>query len=103
MPRNVSNSNKVILVVEDDEQVRKLVSAVLAKAGYIVVTAMDATLALRISREYRGKINALVAGIELSADSDEENRSFRADDDQAVAERHCHQHCEAVDRHGSRK
>jgi DNA-binding NtrC family response regulator len=64
MPRNKSNSNKVILVVEDDGQVRKLVSTVLAKAGYIVVTAMDAALALRISREYRGKINALVTGVE---------------------------------------
>jgi DNA-binding NtrC family response regulator len=65
MPGNEGNSNKVILVVEDDEQVRKLVSMVLEKAGYMVVTAKDAALALRISRKYRGKINVLVTDVEL--------------------------------------
>jgi hypothetical protein len=37
------------------------------------------------------------------ADSDEENRSFRADDDQIVAERRCQKYCGAGDRHGSRE
>ena len=38
-----------------------------------------------------------------TADSDEENRSFRADDDQFVAERRCQKYCGASDRHGSRR
>jgi uncharacterized repeat protein (TIGR01451 family) len=37
------------------------------------------------------------------ADSDEENRPFRADVDQAVAKRRCPEHCAPVDRHGSRE
>ena len=40
--------------------------------------------------------------VERLADSDEENRSFRADDDQIVAERRCQKYCGAGDRHGSR-
>jgi DNA-binding NtrC family response regulator len=65
MPRNEGNSNKVILVCEDDEQVRELVSAVLAKAGYMVVTAKDTALALSISRQYQGKIDVLLTDVEL--------------------------------------
>ena len=37
------------------------------------------------------------------ADSDEENRSFRAEDDQSIAERRWQKYCAAGDRHESRK
>jgi hypothetical protein len=39
----------------------------------------------------------------LYADSDEENRSFRAEDDQDIAERRWQSYCAAGDRHESRK
>src|SRR2546427_11661632 len=45
-------------------------------------------------------VELLISGF---ADSDEENRSFRADDDQIIAERRCREYCGAGDRHGSRK
>ena len=38
----------------------------------------------------------------LRADSDEENHSFRAEDDHRFARRRCRNHCGAGDRHGSR-
>jgi hypothetical protein len=37
------------------------------------------------------------------ADSDEENRSFRSEDDQNIAERRWQSYCAAGDRHESRK
>ena len=40
---------------------------------------------------------------ELAADSDEENHSFRAEDDHRFARRRCRKHCGAGDRHGSRR
>jgi len=40
---------------------------------------------------------------ELGADSDEENQSFRTDDDHLVAEKRCRKHCVAGDRHRSRR
>ena len=46
---------------------------------------------------------AYVRHLQQAADSDEENRSFRADDDQIIAERRCREYCGAGDRHGSRK
>jgi len=39
----------------------------------------------------------------LRADSDEENRSFRADDDQLNAEGRRRKYCGTGDRHGSRE
>jgi hypothetical protein len=39
----------------------------------------------------------------MYADSDEENRSFRAEDDQSIAERRWQSYCAAGDRHESRK
>jgi hypothetical protein len=41
-----------------------------------------------------------IRSFSLAADSDEENRSFRADDDQIIAERRRQEYCGASDRHG---
>lgn len=55
----------VVLLVEDDEHVRKMGHAILAKAGYIVLTAGDAVAALRVSRQHYGRIDVLFTDIEL--------------------------------------
>lgn len=39
----------------------------------------------------------------LNADSNEENHSFRAEDDQIIAEGRCRKYCGAGDRHASRE
>ena len=48
-------------------------------------------------------MSSVVLEVSLNADSDEENRSFRAEDDQNIAERHWQKYCAAGDRHESRK
>jgi DNA-binding NtrC family response regulator len=59
------NSKRVVLLVEDDEQIRELSSNILEAAGYLVISADDASDALRTSREYRGVIDVLLTDVEL--------------------------------------
>jgi PAS domain S-box-containing protein len=50
----------VVLVAEDDPAVRQVVSAVLRRAGYVVLDAGDAIEALALAREYREPIDLLL-------------------------------------------
>ena len=50
-PDSVQGAGEVILVVEDETQVRQLAEMVLVSLGYTVVTAGDAAAAVRIARE----------------------------------------------------
>ena len=59
------NSKRVVLVVEDDEQVLKLSRTILAKGDYVVISADNAPAALRISREHQGAIDVLLTDVEL--------------------------------------
>ena len=59
------NSKRVVLLVEDDEQVRELSSYILKEAGYVVISAGDASDALRTSREYGGVIDVLLTDVEV--------------------------------------
>jgi DNA-binding NtrC family response regulator len=59
------NSKRVVVLVEDDEQIRDLSSYILKEAGYVVIRAGDASDALRTSREYRGVIDVLLTEVEL--------------------------------------
>jgi DNA-binding NtrC family response regulator len=59
------NSKRVVLLVEDDEQVLKLSRTILGKADYVVISADNAPAALRISREHQGAIDMLLTDVEL--------------------------------------
>lgn len=54
-----------ILVVEDEPEVRVLVSAVLKQRGYEVLAASDGKEALKISREHKGEIHVLLSDVEM--------------------------------------
>ena len=55
--------NETLLVVEDDEAVRKLVVRLLSKLGYNVIEAGDATEALRLAKASTTPIHALVTDV----------------------------------------
>ena len=50
----------VILVVDDEESVRLLLSTLLERDAYLVLLARDGQHALEVSRRHRGEIAALV-------------------------------------------
>lgn len=54
-----------ILLVDDDEAVRRLAQIVLDDAGYRILPAQDASDALRQAELYPGKIEALVTDVVL--------------------------------------
>jgi two-component system, cell cycle sensor histidine kinase and response regulator CckA len=58
-------SGGTILLVEDQEQVRKLAQRVLERAGYSVVTAADGQSAVALANRHPGPINLLVADMML--------------------------------------
>jgi CheY-like chemotaxis protein len=53
----------VILIAEDEEQVRSLVVAQLASRGFAVLPAADGREALRISEQRRERIDVLLADV----------------------------------------
>jgi DNA-binding NtrC family response regulator len=52
--------NRVILVVDDEESVRLLLSTLLERDAYEVLLANDGQHALEVSRRHRGDINAVI-------------------------------------------
>ena len=54
-----------VLVVEDDEAVRRLAARVLARGGYSVVAAATGEEALRLCRSAQGGITVIVADVRL--------------------------------------
>jgi len=57
--------NETILLVEDQERVRALTSALLASLGYRVLAAGDGSEALRLSREEKAPIHLLLTDVVL--------------------------------------
>ena len=60
-----SGSSRTILVVDDEEAVRKLTSLVLERAGYTVLQASGGSQALARLRSYCGEIDLVVSDIEM--------------------------------------
>jgi len=52
--------SELILLVEDDEMVRRFARAAIEKYGYRVLEAADATAALELSRQHAGEINLML-------------------------------------------
>ena len=62
-PRPVPSGNETILLVEDEEQVRRVAKTVLESAGYRVLAAGDGVEAERICNEHRGTIDLLLTDV----------------------------------------
>jgi CheY-like chemotaxis protein len=72
--------SETVLVVEDDEQLRKLARVMLGQQGYRVLDAGSPSDALRVIREHRGAVDLLLTdmvmpqmtGVELAAEIQKE-------------------------------
>ena len=64
-PAPEAPAGETILLVEDEEQVRKLARRVLERAGFVVVEAGDAEAALRRANRHPGTIHLLVVDMML--------------------------------------
>ena len=56
---------RVILVVDDEESVRLLLSTLLERDSYTVLLANDGQHALEVARDHRGEINAVVTDYKM--------------------------------------
>ena len=56
---------RVVLLADDDALVRNLVRRILEAAGFLLLTAADATEALALSRAYSNRIHVLLTDIEM--------------------------------------
>jgi CheY-like chemotaxis protein len=57
--------NKIVLVVDDEEPIRKLSRLIVEKAGYRVLLASSSQEALSISRGYSEQIDLLLSDVEM--------------------------------------
>jgi CheY-like chemotaxis protein len=66
-PRNIADSTRnkqiVILVVEDEDEVRKVVYNILTGAGYSVLTADGGRKAIRLCNSFQGTIDLLLTDV----------------------------------------
>jgi PAS domain S-box-containing protein len=62
-PAPLTHGNGTVLVVEDDEPIRRLVVRSLVEAGFKVLEAADGVDALRTSREYPGEIEVVLTDV----------------------------------------
>jgi two-component system cell cycle sensor histidine kinase/response regulator CckA len=62
----------IILVAEDDPAVRQVVTLVLQRAGYTVMSAADPIEALAIAREHQGRIDLLLTDVVMPISSGKE-------------------------------
>ncbi len=60
-----ARNTEMILLVDDDEIVRKFVLQVLQTSGYAVIEASNGPEALRIAKEHTGPINLLLTDIKM--------------------------------------
>jgi two-component system cell cycle sensor histidine kinase/response regulator CckA len=74
---------ETILLVEDDEPLRKLTTNVLRSKGYIVLTASGSSQAIEVAKEYSGPIDLLVSDVVMRGLDGSELaamlKAFRAD------------------------
>lgn len=61
--KNISMGTETILLVEDEDSVRKLVSGILTARGYTVIDTDDPRIALELARDNNNKIDLLLTDI----------------------------------------
>ncbi len=62
-PAESARGTETILVVEDDQAIRKLTVSMLVKQGYNVLSAGKPGDALKIAKEYQGRIHLLLTDV----------------------------------------
>ncbi len=61
--RAVSRGSGVVLVVEDDEQVRRMTASYLRSRGYTILEASDGEEALRVAKQHSGPIRLVITDV----------------------------------------
>jgi nitrogen-specific signal transduction histidine kinase len=61
--KRVASGSETVLLVEDEEMVRRLVREALVRAGYKVMDTSDPLEARRLSESYRGTIHLLITDV----------------------------------------
>jgi two-component system cell cycle sensor histidine kinase/response regulator CckA len=64
-PRRVEERRRSVLVIDDEEAVRDVVSAVLSRAGYTVVTASDGLAGLEAFRSRESQISLVILDVSM--------------------------------------
>lgn len=64
-PSKMDDKNPTVLIAEDDQAVRELLSRTLGLSGMTVLLAEDAQNALQIAATYAGTIDLLVTDIQM--------------------------------------
>jgi DNA-binding response OmpR family regulator len=62
-PLNYTRGSETVLLVEDEELLRKAVTELLDQIGYKVLPAANGEQALRVSRDYSEKIHLLITDV----------------------------------------
>jgi DNA-binding response OmpR family regulator len=63
MASTLSKKTKTILVVDDEDGIRRMIGIVLRQGGYAVLEAADGETAEHTYRRYRGKIDLLLTDV----------------------------------------
>ena len=62
-PIELLSGTETVLVVEDDDSVRRFTRSVLQRSGYVVLEAADAAAAQQICKEHPGTIHLLLSDV----------------------------------------
>jgi DNA-binding NtrC family response regulator len=62
----VANTRETILIVDDEDYIRELVSAILEIEGYNILEAAGGPQALQVADEYDGKIHLLLTDVVMN-------------------------------------
>ncbi len=63
LPQRTVHGNETVLVVEDQNELRKLVCRTLSNLGYSVLDAMDGLSAMRLAESHQGPIHLIVTDV----------------------------------------
>ena len=63
MPDEPNNNSKTVLVVDDEPEIRKLVSAMVSQFGYQVLTADSGEHALKLYQNHKAPLELLIADV----------------------------------------
>ena len=66
-PPQFNANGETILVVDDDQSVRQLLSKILTRSGFVVLEADGAECALQVANAHRGDLHLLVADVVMAS------------------------------------
>lgn len=65
MPGELRGAGETLLVVEDDDSLRRLVTRILSRSGYEVLDTASANEALEICALYEGQVDLLITDVNM--------------------------------------